>query len=462
MRTLSNSTNPLLTWTRRRCWIITLLAASLVLGSMAVARGPQHLIEFTHSEGCWGGALSEDPLHCYVLEEAQREGLITVDGVFVVGRLLRMYVTEDDLPDEELVEFLVAKGHEFIDRWPGRVSYNLKYSFCHSELEAAYAECMLRDTFWAVPNINPWDSPYANIMLWPGGSESRFTKGGWASWRQLWPREERRSQARGTGRAAGFDVSGIDVTNFPELGCAGPELRDRRSCDYWKDNPDVGMAGLHGGGIEGAQVYIQIKAPPGEEGNLEKSRDALIQKYGFQDGETLTVIPVNYDFEEMRRWAVVLNRFAASPGNTIGLQNAVVSANVPSYVEGTVWPVEGFEPVPRALKPGEDYPSYTRNTVVVGAYDAPRMAQVFPGLLTQLGIPVDAVGIIAQVGQYPAGGRHGEVADSGGESGGVRGATGWPKGWRPEVPVWAFYAAAALWPGPDSPGISTPGDTAVG
>ena len=206
-------------WRARRWWIITLLAASLVLGSMAVAKGPQHLIEFTHSEGCWGGALSEDPLHCYVLEEAQREGLITVDGVFVVGRLLRMYVTEDDLPDEELVEFLVARGHEFIDRWPGRVSYNLKYSYCHSELEAAYAECVLRDTFWAVPDINPWDSPYANIMLWPGGSESRFTKGG-----------------------MGFLAPAVAPGSAPQPGPgSGPGRRVRRVWDRRDELPRVGL-----------------------------------------------------------------------------------------------------------------------------------------------------------------------------------------------------------------------------
>ena len=240
-------------------------------------------------------------------------------------------------------------------------------------------------------------------------------------------------------------MSGVDVTNFPEMDCAGPELRDRSSCDYWKRNPNVGMAGWHGGGIEGAMTYIQIKAPPGKEGNLEAAKAALLEKYGTQYEDTITVIPVKYDFKEMWRWAVVLNRFAAFPGNTIGLQNAVVSTNVPSYVEGTVWPVEGFEPVPRALKPGEDHPSYTRNTVVVGAYGAPGMAEVLPGLLTQLGIPVDAVGIIAQVGQYPVGGRYWEVGESWGESGGlVRGATGLAQGMASaaSVPVWAVYATA--------------------
>ena len=70
---------------------------------------------------------------------------------------------------------------------------------------------------------------------------------------------------------------------------------------------------------------------------------------------------------------------------------------------------------------------------------------MLPGLLTQLGIPVDAVGIIAQVGQYPVGGRHGEVDESGGESGGlVRGATGLAQGMASaaSVPVWAVYATA--------------------
>ena len=61
MRTLSNPTNPLVAWARHRWWIPALLAASMVLGSMAVAKGPQ-LSGFMSDEPFRGGVLSQDPL----------------------------------------------------------------------------------------------------------------------------------------------------------------------------------------------------------------------------------------------------------------------------------------------------------------------------------------------------------------------------------------------------------------
>ena len=32
---------------------------------------------------CWNGALTEDPLHCYIFEEAQRAGEIDIAAVYV-------------------------------------------------------------------------------------------------------------------------------------------------------------------------------------------------------------------------------------------------------------------------------------------------------------------------------------------------------------------------------------------
>ena len=40
------------------------------------------------------------------------------------------------------------------------------------------------------------------------------------------------------------------------------------------------------------------------------------------------IIPVKYDFGELWRWSVILNRFAVSAGNTVGITAGRVVLNV--------------------------------------------------------------------------------------------------------------------------------------
>ena len=79
-----------------------------------------------------------------------------------------------------------------------------------------------------------------------------------------------------------------------------------KSCSMSRRHPELGIAGWHGN----KTAYVQVKAPPGEEENVATARENLIELYGYDDGERLVVIPVAYSFEDMWRWAVVLNRFA--------------------------------------------------------------------------------------------------------------------------------------------------------
>ena len=81
-------------------------------------------------------------------------------------------------------------------------------------------------------------------MLVTGGETGRRKTPSWASWRQLWPRtgahEGTGTRANGGGPA--FDVSDVDMTNFPEIDCS---REISRGCDEWKDFPDVRIAGFH-------------------------------------------------------------------------------------------------------------------------------------------------------------------------------------------------------------------------
>ena len=113
------------------------------------------------------------------------------------------------------------------------------------------------------------------------------------------------------------------------------------------------------------------------------------------------IIPVKYGFPEMWKWGVVLDRFAKSQGNTIGLMGAVLMHNglsVAASAEFAIYPEVGPGP---AWTEGVsiDDASLVRETIVIGSL-APFLVQdALPVLLRQLGIPIDAVGVILKYRQ---------------------------------------------------------------
>ena len=40
---------------------------------------------------CWGGALSESPVHCFALEQAQRDGIIEVEGIYRAEYVINVF-----------------------------------------------------------------------------------------------------------------------------------------------------------------------------------------------------------------------------------------------------------------------------------------------------------------------------------------------------------------------------------
>ena len=57
--------------------VLSVAALAVLSSSVAHAEEPPG--------DCWGEVLSDDPLHCYALEEAHREGVIEVEGVYDDG-----------------------------------------------------------------------------------------------------------------------------------------------------------------------------------------------------------------------------------------------------------------------------------------------------------------------------------------------------------------------------------------
>lgn len=336
---------------------------------------------------CWGGVLSDDPLHCYALEEAQRDGVIVVEGLYLVGNELRVYFrfASDSTTYFALPDILRANAREFAIQHPGRVTYNFGDHRCSGgDGEASFRDCMLDYTFTSGGPIFPWDSSYDVITLNTGGAKGRKQAAGWASWRQLWPADS----PGATGTSGTFDVSDVDTTNFPEIECAPPNRT--QSCAQYTDHPDWGIAGIHAGG--GRKTYVQVKAIKGEEAAAEAALRAKMKQSGIKvayDANRIIVIPVKYDYKQLWQWSVVLDRFAISSSNTIGITGAHVGENGGGY-EVTIFPLNDLQDA------GENTSSL-RETIHVWAIDPQRVVDALPTLLPLLGIPIDAVGVVGRV-----------------------------------------------------------------
>ena len=202
-----------------------------------------------------------------------------------------------------------------------------------------------------------------------------------------------------SGTASQFDVSDVDVTNFPELDCVEQrsEFTSGQACFEWVENPELGIAGWYSVGWNTQTYYVQVKAPPGHEGNVDTAKAELKRVHGFDD-EQLIMIPVKYDLKELWQWTLVLNRFAVSEGNIIGIDGATVGPNLRfAGPPVAIYPLASLPKVDHDNLPGR------RETIRVWALDAQRAANALPTLLPQLGIPIDAVGVVVQASNNTGG-----------------------------------------------------------
>ena len=353
------------------------------------------------------------------MEEAQREGFIDVETVYDADGVLYFSLRQDEPVEEHVHEFLEAKSYEFYDRWPDDVPVNPWYDDCvNVRLKPTYRECYLE------LGILPKSMVYADIRYHVGGESARRLEPGWASWRQVWPVDaaaklEPSGPSDTSGTPTTFDVSDVDTTNFPNYGC--PEvLTTPNLCSRDRDVA-LAVSGLHWGG----NMYVQYKNPPEDELELNRIKETMFPCYDrlgqctytatvtekrIVDGvETLVdttiqvretkstsggvvIIPVKYGPVEMAQWADILDRFALSRGNTIGITGAELDSNGRLSYPPTLWPLSTLRPA-REDDVGV-VTSDIRETIGVWTTDAQRVADALPTLLPRLGIPVDAVGVV--------------------------------------------------------------------
>ena len=338
---------------------------------------------------CWGGILSESPLHCHVLEEAERDGIIEVDAMYGAGPELFIYLDQTEPVGDDVYQYMQRKAQARV-RAVGGDDCVLEERGCSGGI------------FWLTPLIGyvlPYlsaETEYVDIELKHGGAEARLTEPGWAAFQQVWP-----AVAAGAGGASGatgsggFDVSGVDTTNFPTLDCSSAESLSATSCSYALELfPGLGITGIRS---DSAKIYVQVKASSVDDVRARTAKQAVINRRPLTFNEEKVVItPVQYSYEELLRWQIVLNRFIHSSGNTVGITEAMVTTNTVEGVVGrTSLPNDSLRPA--SVNPDYGYDRATiRETIWIWVIDLEQTLEALPRLLKQLNIPVDAVGVVAE------------------------------------------------------------------
>ena len=351
---------------------------------------------------CYGGTLSQDPLHCYALEQAERRLLIRVTALYTTpgDGPLYVWLKQTGPVSDAVYAFLRAKSYEFYDRWPEQVVDDLYYAGVCS---GGYRACILDSISWDKDFMLPWLSVYTHAVFHVGGEKAQRQHVTGASWRQLWPNPAGARDVRSP-----FDVSDVDTTNLPAC-------TEDSGCNFLGYRPGFGMAGYHSiSSPTGITAYVQIKDPPEGEADFEAFRNTLREHlwpcggrvgsctFVNRQGETaytqlvtpreLEIVPVKYSYEELWRWAIVLDRFARSAGNTVGVTSARVDINDRPGGGVVMYPLASFQ----YAGSGAGQEAHLRATIRVDALDQDLVAAALPTLLPQLGIPVDAVGLVGR------------------------------------------------------------------
>ena len=429
---------------RHKVGVATIVAA-IVVGLLTIYAVPLN----PPLGDCFGGVLSKDPLHCYALEQAHRQGVIDVQTVYDADGMLYFSLRQDeDVADrgndtdevlyfslrrdtdvaDNIRNFIKAKSSEFYDRWPDEVPDLSFYRKCEEGLRPTYRECYLEVglSYAALPK----SAVYDDIRFHTGGETGRRLLPGWATWRQVWPATA--SGASGSSETpTTFDVSDVDMTNLPVDAC--PEVLYGDPIDFCSRDQDVALSVV---GVEfgGEKMYVQVKDPPEDAAGIHHFRKVIDPCYDVAGrcvymatttvarivngvethvatstqvtihyegppppADSIVIVPVKYGPGELVRWTEILDRFATSTGNTIGITGARLQDNSGSFHGHTVFRTSPASLV--SLAPaisggyGLDWTT-VRDTIVVWGFDAQRIADALPTLLPLLGIPVDAVGIV--------------------------------------------------------------------
>ena len=413
---------------------VTLLAIAVALWSTLRPAGPTALAQeptaapATPSD-CYNEVLKTEYGHCRLLEEAENEGRIKIESIYLeLSNALHIFISRTEPIDRELAKYFETKAHQHMDEAArkirdfreGRVTglelggwydYNEtcrgltgdEKRYCYNKIigEGAVYGLWDSDSFDHL-GADGFPDPhgYPNMFMHHGGTEARKNIAGWASWRQLWPNKED-EKPKGVPE---FDVSGIDIENIPQLVCSdlnfGSDLYLDTSCQAWVHHSNVGVAGLHLR-YEGDRdtMFFHMTSPiPTDEEELEALKK-IVAPYAYTElGHKVEFVPVKYNFGQLWKWMTILERFALSDANTIGITFVQIDTNhelqhAVDWIVPPLW-VGGIRPVDYGDTVFDTDWHALRNILAIATSDSYRTADALPHLLPLLGIPTDAVGLI--------------------------------------------------------------------
>ena len=372
---------------------------------------------------CFGGALQADPIHCAIFEGLHNEGKLEIAAIYRNGGALVFFLDQ-------------ARPLSHSDyRLIGRRSYSERVAA--GELSCrlgvhGWIECDNGQSFYVTDGAGlPPSDRIEAIQLRVGGIGQLTNERGWASFTEIW-RAPEASQQRAAPVAGNLNSADVSARSFPGVDCSirrvlidanlyerytgigchwweqNPQVQhlncrqhvlQQPSCELWLRHPDLGIAGYFPETPQG--VFVQVKAGPGVGDDIERIRRSLIDSTiysGVLTDENLHVAPTAYNFGELWRWRKILDRFAHSAGNSIGVFGAQLRPNWIELPYAVVYTPQGLGSGSRAdgASLGE--------TIVLWSLNLDATLEALPRLLAQLDIPAEAVGIVAAVG-YDYGGQ---------------------------------------------------------
>ena len=388
-----------------------LLAAGLLLaaGGMLLLGGASS----SSSSNCFQGVFSDDPVHCQVLAKAYDEDVLDIAAMYEGGDALHVFINNDRSEYEDIDAFVRGQAK-------AAVQAGDPIAYCYEG--SRENKCQYGTLTITRSTLLPPSERFPEIILYPGGEDALRGIRGWASFEKLWPRSDAvffgASAAADTPPTGPFDLTGLDYTGLDDDCIASdvPSLEravhERVSCGWWVRQPGAGTAGAMSMGRYPKKTgYVQIKAEPGREAEAIARAQKVITwavgpddpGYGSLNSGRTYLVPVKYDFGELWRWRVLLDRFSKLPGNRIGIVSARVENNqIRARSEKQFFiPESGVKPV-REIDGWFSFDPVTfRTTIYVYSHDPQATLKGLPKLLEQLGIPGDAVGVVMDARHEP-------------------------------------------------------------
>ena len=398
----------------------------LMLAGLSEVFAPSPAFASDPPGDCWQGALSHDPQHCLVLEALQREGTVEVDGIYRASddwiyvylskpkpeegaRTIFIGDYETERIEKATSDVLKAKLAELVAQSPDSFNYDhwamhvcvfrdendkydadavIPYADAGDTVKAKYRECMANSPPWAAQWMSLGLAWSGDVVLVLAEAETRKQVTGWASWTALWPLDSSGLAREAVDYTGPFDVSGVDMENIPTICEMWP---DTDSCYRSQQHPNIMVVGmLPGSRSKKSTQYVQIVDPPEGAEAIAAVKEAVAALWIYT-ADQIEFVPVEHSMEVLHRGRVLLERFAESSGNTLGISRVAVAGNG-GYNDESVY-LHGYQSPGRADVGGVDF-STVRTFIVLWAPDAQSVADALPQLLRQLDIPYTAVGMV--------------------------------------------------------------------